>query len=144
MLEQERGEHDRTCGALTATSSHTRCSGPIWRKSQIGALWWIIGGTSGCVKCLTTWRSRWRAQFIGFMGGGSWIWIGMLAVGERRWVTTVIYRGDHRAMSYGDHWAVTTARDDAINVLRRGATMVNGVHAGDGRSATSPARVHEW
>jgi hypothetical protein len=55
----------------------------------------------------------------------------------------VIYRGDHRAMSYGGHWAVTTAHDDAINVLRRGATTVNGVHAGDGRSATSPARVDE-
>jgi hypothetical protein len=40
-------------------------------------------------------------------------------------------------------WAVTMARDDTINVLRRGATMVNGVHAGDGRSATSPARVNE-
>jgi hypothetical protein len=35
------------------------------------------------------------------------------------------------------------ARDDAINVLRRGATTVSGVHAGDGRSATSPARVDE-
>jgi hypothetical protein len=55
----------------------------------------------------------------------------------------VIYRGDHKAMSYGGHYAVTTARDDAINVLRRGATTVNGVHASDGHSATSPARVDE-
>jgi diphthamide biosynthesis methyltransferase len=54
-----------------------------------------------------------------------------------------IYRGDRRAMSYGSHRIVTTAHDDVINVLRRGTPMVNGVHAGDGRSATSPVRTDE-
>jgi hypothetical protein len=54
-----------------------------------------------------------------------------------------IYHGDRRAMSYGGYWAVTMAHDDAINVLRRGAPMVNGVHAGDGRSATSLVRTDE-
>ena len=55
----------------------------------------------------------------------------------------VINRGDRRARSYGGHWAVTTAHDDAINVLRHGAPTVNGEHAGDGRSATSPVRTDE-
>jgi hypothetical protein len=44
-------------------------------------------------------------------------------------------------MSYGGYWAVTTARDDVINGLRRGATAVNGAYSGDGRSAMSPAQV---
>jgi hypothetical protein len=55
----------------------------------------------------------------------------------------VIYRGDRKARSYGGHWAVTMAHDDARNVLRRGAPTVNGVHAGDGHSATSPVRTDE-
>jgi hypothetical protein len=55
----------------------------------------------------------------------------------------VINRGGRRARSYGGHWAVTTAHDDARNVLRRGAPMVNGVHTVDGRSATSPVRMNE-
>jgi hypothetical protein len=63
---------------------------------------------------------------------------------RRGWVTATIYHGDRRARSYDGHWAVTMAHDDAINVLRRGAPTVNGVHAGDGRSATSPARADEW
>jgi hypothetical protein len=54
----------------------------------------------------------------------------------------VIYRGDRRARSYGDHWAVTMAHDDVRNVLRCGAP-VNGVHADDGRLATSPVRTDE-
>jgi hypothetical protein len=44
-------------------------------------------------------------------------------------------------MSYGGYWAVTTARDDVVNGLRRGTTTVNGAYSGDGRSATSPAQV---
>jgi hypothetical protein len=46
-------------------------------------------------------------------------------------------------MSYGSYWAVTTTRDDVVNGLRRGATAVNGVYSGDGRSATSSAQVDE-
>jgi hypothetical protein len=46
-------------------------------------------------------------------------------------------------MSYGGYWAVTTTRDDVVNGLRRGATAVNGVYFGDGRSATSPTQVDE-
>jgi hypothetical protein len=38
---------------------------------------------------------------------------------------------------------VTTAHDDAINVLRHGALTANGEHAGDDRSATSPVRTDE-
>jgi hypothetical protein len=33
------------------------------------------------------------------------------------------------------------ACDDVVNVLRRGATAVNGAYSGDGRSTTSPAQV---
>jgi hypothetical protein len=46
-------------------------------------------------------------------------------------------------LSYGGYWMVTMAHDDAIDVLRRGAPTVNGEHAGDGRSATSPVRTDE-
>jgi hypothetical protein len=62
---------------------------------------------------------------------------------EREWVIVAVCRGSHWAMSYGSYWAVTTTRDDVVNGLRRGATTVNGVYSGDGRSATSPAQVDE-
>jgi hypothetical protein len=55
----------------------------------------------------------------------------------------VINRGGRRARSYGGHWAVTTTHDDARNVLRHGTPTVNGVHAGDGRSAMSLVRTDE-
>jgi hypothetical protein len=48
-----------------------RCFGPIWGESQIGALWRVIGGTSGWIGCLTTLRNRQPAQFIGPPSGGS-------------------------------------------------------------------------
>jgi hypothetical protein len=44
-------------------------------------------------------------------------------------------------MSYDGYWAVTTACNDMVNGLRRGATAVKGVYFGDGHSATSPAQV---
>jgi hypothetical protein len=53
----------------------------------------------------------------------------------------VVCRGDHWAMSYDGHWAVTMACNDVVTGLRRGATAVNGAYSGDGRSATSPAQV---
>jgi hypothetical protein len=53
-------------------------------------------------------------------------------------------------MSYDGYWAVTMARDDVVNSLRRGATTVNGAYSGDGRSATSRGtsghgnRAEQW
>jgi hypothetical protein len=41
-------------------------------------------------------------------------------------------------LNYDGHWMVTTAPTDAINFLKRGTLTVNGEHAGDSRSATSP------
>jgi hypothetical protein len=46
-------------------------------------------------------------------------------------------------LSYDGYWMVTMAHDDAINILRRGAPMMNGEHAGDGRSTTSPVQTDE-
>jgi hypothetical protein len=59
------------------------CFGPIWGKSKIGALWWVIGGTSGWIGCWTTLWNRRHAQFIGSSSGGPWIWDVMVAVGEK-------------------------------------------------------------
>jgi hypothetical protein len=46
-------------------------------------------------------------------------------------------------LNYDGHWMVTTTHTDTINFLRRGALTVNGEHAGDSRSATSPVRITE-
>jgi hypothetical protein len=46
-------------------------------------------------------------------------------------------------LNYDGYWMVTTAHTDAINFLRRGALTVNGEHAGDSRSATSPVCTDE-
>jgi hypothetical protein len=62
---------------------------------------------------------------------------------EREWVIVAVCRGGHWAMSYCSYWAVTMSCDDMVNGLRRGATTVNGVYSGDGRSATSLAQVDE-
>jgi hypothetical protein len=59
---------------------------------------------------------------------------------ESRWRSTVAIA---ERLNYGDHWMVTTAHTDAINFLRRGALMVNGEHAGDSHSATSPVCTNE-
>jgi hypothetical protein len=62
---------------------HTaRCSWLIWGKSQIGTCWWEIGGMAWWVGCLTTLWTRRHAQFIGSRGGGAWIGVGAVAVGE--------------------------------------------------------------
>jgi hypothetical protein len=45
-------------------------------------------------------------------------------------------------LSYNGYWMVTTTHDDAINDLRCGTPMVNGKHAGDGRSVTSPVSTN--
>jgi hypothetical protein len=46
-------------------------------------------------------------------------------------------------LNYDGHWMVTMAHTNAINFLRRGALTVNGEHAGDSRSATSPVCTDE-
>jgi hypothetical protein len=46
-------------------------------------------------------------------------------------------------LNYSGHWMVTTAHTDAINFLRRGVLTVNGKHAGDCRTATSPVCTDE-
>jgi hypothetical protein len=54
-------------------------------------------------------------------------------------VPGVNYRGSHRLRSYCGHWWAITAGNDVVKGSRRGAIMVNGVHLGDNRSATSSA-----
>jgi hypothetical protein len=46
-------------------------------------------------------------------------------------------------LNYGGHWMVTTAHTDAINFLRRDVLTMNGKHAGDCRTATSPVCTDE-
>jgi hypothetical protein len=55
MLEQERGEHDWTCGTLTTTGSHTRCAWPIWGE---------IPNWNSLVNNLRYERVRWMLEYI--------------------------------------------------------------------------------
>jgi hypothetical protein len=66
------------------------------------------------------------------------IWKG--SAGDRREeeVTGASYRGGHWLMSYGGHYCVLTAGNNMVKGSRHGAIAANGVHLGDGRSATSP------
>jgi hypothetical protein len=48
--------------------------------------------------------------------------------------------GDHWLRSYGGYWAVSTARNDVVNGLRRGITRDNGGIPGDDRTTTSPGK----
>jgi hypothetical protein len=74
-----------------------------------------------------------------------WCLIWMNCAGDRegnesRWRSTVTIA---ERLNYDCHWMVTTAHTDAINFLRRGVLTVNGEHAGDCRSATSPVCTDE-
>jgi hypothetical protein len=140
-LKQEWGGHDRTCRALVTASSHT-------------AVFWIdLGEIPNWGAVGNDWRwglVHWMHNYLAELTGAViyrfhrrwWLILEKTRGGrEREWVTVVVCRGDHWAMSYGGHWAVTMACDDVVNGLRRGATAVNGAYSGDGRSATSPAQV---
>jgi hypothetical protein len=73
LLKQENNEQERTWDELATARVLLWCFWVIWGKSQIGALWWLIGDTGGCVECLTTWRSRGCTQFIEPTRGDRWI-----------------------------------------------------------------------
>jgi hypothetical protein len=75
--------HERTWKTLATTRSLCAALEIDMGKSQIGELWWAIGGTTWWIGCLTTLRTRRHAQFIGSEGGGAWIGDGAVAVGEK-------------------------------------------------------------
>jgi hypothetical protein len=92
-------------------------------------------------QCLITLRTRRCAQFS-VLERWCLIWTncadGREGNESRRSTVAIVER-----LNYDGHWMVTTAHTDAINFLRRGTLTVNGEHAGDSRSATSPVCTDE-
>jgi hypothetical protein len=114
-----------------------------WWKADLGEIWnWralVSNWRHNLVGwCLTTLRTYQCAQFIVCLSGGLQFWMNCASGREgnelRRRSTVAIAE----RLNYNGHWMVTTAHTDAINFLRCGVLTVNGEHASDCRSPTSP------
>jgi hypothetical protein len=70
MLKQESREYERTWNSLTTVRALPRRQKQNWGKQEIGELWWLIGGRSGCSGLVMTQRSRSCRQFIVALSGG--------------------------------------------------------------------------
>jgi hypothetical protein len=70
MLKQKSREHEQPWNTLTMVRALPRRRKQNRGKWEIGELWWLIGGRSGCSGLVMTQRSRPCRQFIVCLSGG--------------------------------------------------------------------------
>jgi hypothetical protein len=154
--------------AITKWVLHLRVAGDLWEARTSSKEAWTDLQKAGHGEAFTVARKtdlgeerNWGAMVANWMEGlvlwlrdnlaeitGAWIYraqwrwcpIWRRCAGDRRKekVPDVNYHGSHRLRSYDGHWWAITAGNDVVKGSWHGAIIVNGVHPGDGRSATSP------
>jgi hypothetical protein len=90
---------------------------PIWGKTQILRLWWLIGDESWCPRFVTTWRKQTGASIYRSFERRLRIWKGNTGGRREGWASGASNRSGHWLTSYSGYCWVLAACNNVVNRL---------------------------